>query len=151
MVLKLAVEHRLTRNAGKRRDEVVIDVDAMPIEAQGQQLGSAYHGYYGQRIFLPLIASCGESGDMLGAELRPGNQYEVTDSADFMVSIADAVRKHAADRVIVRLDAGFNNGDLCERLEAEELGYVMRLRRNKVLERKALDPGASSRRPSMLN
>ena len=65
-VQKLAIEHILVRNGGWRCDEVVIDVDAMPMDVHGKQLGSAYHGHYKRTIFLPLIASCGESGDVLG-------------------------------------------------------------------------------------
>ncbi len=133
-VQKLAIEHMLVRNGGRRRDEVVIDVDAVPVDAHGKQLGSAYHGHYKRTVFLPLIASCGESGDVLGAQLRPGNRREVTDCEDFMVSMADGVRQHAAERVIIRLDAGFNSGVVFTRLEAEGLHYVMRLRKNKVLE-----------------
>ncbi|MCY4673217.1 MAG: transposase [Bacteroidetes bacterium] len=133
-VQKLAIEHMLVRNGGRRRDEVVIDVDAVPVDAHGKQLGSAYHGHYKRTVFLPLIASCGESGDVLGAQLRPGNRREVTDCEDFMVSMADGVRQHAADRVIIRLDAGFNNGVVFTQLEAEGHHYVMRLRKNKMLE-----------------
>ena len=136
-VLKLAMEHLLVRNGGRRRDEVVIDVDAMPIDAHGNQLGSKYHGHYKRTIFLPLIASCGETGDVLGVQLRPGTQREVTDCEDFIVPIAHAVRQHVADQVIVRMDAGFNSGALCARLEAENIGYLMRLRKNKKLEQMA--------------
>ncbi len=126
-VQKLAIEHMLVRNGGRRCDEVVIDVDAMPMDAHGKQLGSAYHGHYKCTVFLPLIASCGETGDVLGTQLRPGNRREVTDCEDFMVSMA-------ADRVIIRLDAGFNSGAVFTRLETEGHHYVMRLRKNKVLE-----------------
>ena len=48
--------------------------------------------------------------------------------------MADSVRQHAADRVIIRLDAGFNSGVVFTRLEAEGHHYLMRLRKNKVLE-----------------
>ena len=48
--------------------------------------------------------------------------------------MADSVRQHAADRVIIRLDAGFNSGVVFTRLEAEGHHYVMRLSKNKVLE-----------------
>jgi len=133
-VQKLAIEHMLVRNGGRRCDEVVIDVDAVPVDAHGKQLGSAYHGHYKRTVFLPLIASCGETGDVLGAQLRPGNRREVTDCEDFVVSMADGVRQHAADRVIIRLDAGFNSGAVFTRPEAEGHHYVMRLRKNKVLE-----------------
>ncbi len=136
-LLKVGMEHMLVQNGGRRRDEVVIDVDAMPVDAHGNQLGSKYHGHYKRTIFLPLIASCGESGDVLGAQLRPGTQREVTDCEDFIVPIAHAVRQHVADQVIVRMDAGFNSGALCTRLETENIGYLMRLRKNKTLEQMA--------------
>ena len=133
-VTKLGMEHMLTRNEGKRLEEVIIDVDAMPLDAHGKQEGCEYNGYYKRKVFLPLIASCGETGDVLGAELRPGTQREVTDCDTFIVRIAQAVREHAADRVTVRLDAGFNSGALCATLEQHDIYYVMRLRKNPVLD-----------------
>lgn len=87
-VLRLATEHLLVSNGGKRRKEVVVDVDAMPLEAHGKQSGSKYNGYYKRTVFLPLFASCAETGDVLGAEARPGTQREVTDCEDFIISIA---------------------------------------------------------------
>ena len=47
------------------------------------------------------------------------------------------MRNHLADRVIVRLDAGFNGKELYTRLEAEAVYYLMRLRKNAVLEEMA--------------
>ncbi|MXW15746.1 MAG: IS1380 family transposase [Rhodothermaceae bacterium] len=134
---KLSIEHLRVRNGGNRLDEVVIDVDAMPIEVHGTQSGSAYNGHYKDTIFLPLFATCAESGDVLGAQLRPGTQREVTDCADFIVSHHDAVKKHAAERVRIRMDAGFNSGALYTRLENEGIHYLMRLKKNSVLERMA--------------
>ena len=136
-VTKMGIEHMLTRNEGKRLEEVIIDVDAMPLDAHGKQEGGEYNGYYKRKVFLPLIAPCGETGDVLGAELRPGTQREVTDSDAFIVRIAKAVREHAADRVIVRLDAGFNSGALCATLEQHDIDYVMRLRKNPVVNARA--------------
>ena len=134
---KLSMEHLRVRNGGNRLDEVVIDVDAMPIEVHGNQSGGAYNGHYKDTIFLPLFASCGESGDVLGAELRPGTQREVTDCEDFIVSTHDTVKTHAADRVLIRMDAGFNSGALYTRLEREGISYLMRLKKNPVLEQMA--------------
>ena len=136
-VLRLAVEHMRVRNGGERREEVVIDVDAMPLDAHGKQSGSKYNGYYRRTVFLPLFASCGETGDVLGTELRPGTQREVTDCEDFILSIAEGVRNCVADRVIVRMDAGFNGNDVYTRLEAAAVYYVMRLRKNAVLDEMA--------------
>ena len=38
-VTKMGMEHMLTRNEGKRLEEVIIDVDAMPLDVHGKQEG----------------------------------------------------------------------------------------------------------------
>lgn len=43
-----------------------LDIDGPPIEVHGHQVGSAYHGHVGARIYSPLIAWIGETGDMIG-------------------------------------------------------------------------------------
>ncbi len=129
-----AMEHLLQRGGGKRRPEVVFDVDGVPVDTHGKQQGSKWNGYYKRTIFLPLIAICGESGDMLGAELRGGTQNVVKDCYGFIRRIGLALREHVADKVIVRLDAGFNSGELCDKLENDRIGYVMRLKGNDVID-----------------
>ena len=121
-VTTFAVEHLLQRNGGKRHSVLMIDIDGLPIDAHGRQQGSAYNGFYKRNIFLPLIASCAETGDLLGATLRAGSAHVVRDCYGFIRRIAVSVRKHAASKVIVRLDAGFNSGQLCSRLERDGLG-----------------------------
>ncbi len=100
-----SMEHLLQRGGGKRRPEVVFDVDGVPVDTHGKQQGSKWNGFYKRTIFLPLIAICGESGDMLGAELRGGTQNVVKDCYGFIRLIGLALREHVADKVIVRLDA----------------------------------------------
>lgn len=39
-LLKMGMEHMLVRNGGERLGEVILDVDAMPMDAHGNQLGS---------------------------------------------------------------------------------------------------------------
>ena len=107
-------------------------MDAMPLDTHCNQLGSALHRHYKRKTLLPLIASCGEAGDVLGTELRPGAQ--VTDCEAFILRVAKTAREHAADRVIVRLNAGFAGGTLCEALESVRTHFVLRQRRNNVLE-----------------
>ena len=52
---------------------MTVDIDGLPLTAHGGQPGSDYNGHVGDRIHYPLIASCAETGDMLGGLLRPGN------------------------------------------------------------------------------
>ena len=132
-VLKLGIEHILSRNEGKRQASCVIDVDSMPVDAHGNQLGSQYNGHYHRRVFLPFFATCGETGDVLGAKLRAGTQNDTRGFKDFVHRIAHAVRTQVADRVIFRLDAGFNGEQVYVPLEEDRMYYLMRLSRNKRL------------------
>ena len=103
----------------------------MPLDAHGKQSGSEYHGYYRRRVFLPLFATVGETGDVLAADLRQGNKHEVTDCAGFVVSMEQKARTHLANKVYFRMDAGFNSGELYDDLERVGVNYLMRLRKNK--------------------
>lgn len=132
-VLKLGLGHILSRTGGHRSAECVVDVDLMPVDAHGNQLGSKYNGHYHRKVFLPIFATCGETGDVLGARLRAGTQSEARGFKDFVLGIARAVRTHVADRVIFRLDAGFNGEQTYVPLEAEGAYYLMRLARNRRL------------------
>ncbi len=143
-VTKLGMEHLLQTGGGKRREVVVIDIDGLPIDAHGRQHGSTFHGRCKRTIFMSLIASFAEPGDMLGAELRPGTQSVVRDCYGLIRRVALQVRRHVADRVVLRLDAGFSSGELCDKLECG--GGVMCLRDNAVLNRLADPRLACSRR-----
>ena len=133
-LLKLGMEHMLVRNGGEPLDEVILDIDAMPVDAHGNQLGSKYNGHYKRTVFLPLFVTCGETGDVLGAELRPGTQREATNCQNVMIPIGEQVQAHAAKRVTCRFDAGFNSPEVYEDLESKGLFYVTRLKDNNRLK-----------------
>ena len=128
-VTKLSCEHIISR--GGRQEVIFIDIDAMPLDAHGKQSGSEYHGYYKRRVFLPVFATVGETGDVLAAILRQSNKHEVTDCAGFVVSVEQIARTYLADMVCLRMDAGFNSGELYDDLETAGVNYLMRLRKNK--------------------
>ena len=132
-VTTFAMERLLHARGGKRYDTLVMDIDGLPVDAHGRQQGSAYNGHYKRNIFLPLIASCAETGDMLGATLRRGNAHVLNDCYNFIKKIALRLRTDVARKVIVRLDAAFNSGALCSKLERIWIGYIMRLKENDVL------------------
>ena len=141
-----AMEHLLQSGGGERLEEVVFDVDGVPIDAHGKQQGSAFNGYYNRNIFLPLIAICGKTGDMLGGEVRGGAQSVVRQCDDFIRRIGLALRRHVADMITVRLDAGFNSGELCDKLEQDDIDYVMRLKSNAALNKLA-EPHLAGEQP----
>ena len=113
-VTTFAMERLLHARGGKRYDTLVMDIDGLPVDAHGRQQGSAYNGHYKRNIFLPLIASCAETGDMLGATLRRGNAHVLNDCYNFIKKIALRLRTDVARKVIVRLDAAFNSGEVMQ-------------------------------------
>ena len=127
------------RNNGKKQSSIVFDVDAIPVQTHGKQPGSNYHGGYKQTMYNPVIASCGETGDMLDVVLRPGTAHALHGGFAFIRRVARRLRKCLAHWVIVRLDAGYNSGELCTQLEKEDIDYVMRQRSNPLLKKQAVD------------
>ena len=66
------VEQRVrARNQGRRARAITIDIDGVPLQVHGQQPGSAFSKYTGQRQHYPLFALCGETGDSCRESLLP--------------------------------------------------------------------------------
>ena len=65
-IIELTVRRLWKDSVGRRRKRLMIDLDGLPLEVHGQQAGSEYNGYYGQRMSHALVASCAESGDLGG-------------------------------------------------------------------------------------
>ena len=135
-VIELALRRLEMSNKGRRRKRLMVDVDGLPAEVHGQQAGSEYNGYYGQRMFHALIASCAESGDLLGATLRPGAVGSADGALEFIQAVVERVRR-VCESVLLRIDAGFADGRTLTGLESSGIDYVARLRNNAVLDRMA--------------
>ncbi len=71
---------------------------------------------------------------MFGAELRPSTQREVNNCQKMMIPIGEQVQIHAAERVVFRLDAGFNSPVVYEDIGSAGLFYVTRLKDNNRLK-----------------
>lgn len=119
---------------GKAR-EITLDLDSVPYEVHGHQPGSAHNGHYGMRCYHPLILRS-EHGDYLAAKLRPGNVHTAEGGLQFALPILRRAREWA-EQVWLRIDAGFPEGGLLDRLEDECVRYVARLNGNAVLKRMA--------------
>ena len=57
---------------------IVLDLDGTDDPTHGQQEGSAYHGYYRQHMYHPLLVFDGETDQLITAVLRPGNAHAST-------------------------------------------------------------------------
>jgi hypothetical protein len=124
-------------NRGHRRRYATLDVDSFPLEVFGRQEGSAYNGYYGINCYHPLVASLGETGDLLDLRLRKGNAHTADGSLDFILDLLDHMEKEICQVASVRIDAGFPSADLLRGLQEREVAFVARLRKNSRLEKEA--------------
>ena len=120
------------------RKTLVIDVDSLPVEVHGEQPGSAWNGYYHRRVYHPIVASAGQTGDMLDLRLREGQVHTADGGLEFVLEVLERAERHLCDNATVRFDAGYPGEPLMAALEERGTHYVARVRNNAVLKRLAL-------------
>jgi hypothetical protein len=136
-LLEIAHRRLLALRRGHRWRYLTVDIDSLPFDVYGHQPGSQYNGYYHRRIYHPLIASIGETGDLIDGILRPGAVHTAKGAEDFILPLLDAVEQKLCQTVSVRIDAGFPEENLLKALEDRRTGYVSRVGSNEVLDRLA--------------
>lgn len=87
------------------------------------------------RCYHPLVVRS-ERGDFLSAKLRPGNAHTAAGGLAFVLPVLRRARGWA-ERVWLRIDAGFPEPKLLEAREEEGFLYVARLKTNAALKRLA--------------
>ena len=123
---------------GRRPKTLVIDIDSLPVEVHGEQPGSAWNGYYHKRVYHPIVASAGETGDLLDLRLREGQVHTADGGLEFVLEVLERAERHLCSRAAVRFDAGYPGEALMAALEERGTHYVARVRNNAVLKRLAL-------------
>jgi len=111
---------------------IVLDMDSSESPTYGEQEGSAYNGHFGCTCYHPLFVF-NQFGDVERCSLRPGNVH----SADGWRSVLEPViarYRGSVKRLYFRGDAAFGNPEMYEYLEAEGIGYAIRLPANRVLQ-----------------
>lgn len=115
---------------------VLIDMDAVDDPAHGQQQLVFYHGYYRQHQYLPLIVTCGRTGQVIMAILRPGNCHTALAADDDLGYLVGRLRRAWPDVVVeVRGDAGFGVPWMYRACEELGLLYTFGLSANAALRR----------------
>ena len=111
---------------------IVLDMDSSESPTYGEQEGSAYNGHFGCTCYHPLFVFS-QFGDVERCVLRSGNVH----SADGWRAVLEPVIARYRDtvkRLYFRGDAAFANPEIYEFLEAEGIGYTIRLPANSVLQ-----------------
>jgi hypothetical protein len=116
-------------------DHIILDFDSTDDPAHGQQEGVAYHGYYGQYMYHPLLVFDGDTGQLITAVLRPGTCH----ASRGAVAVVRRLVRHIWQRwpqvtIEFRADSGFAVPALYDYLEEQHIPYTIGLVANARLE-----------------
>ncbi len=115
---------------------ILLDVDATDDPVHGGQALSAYHGYYRQHQYFPLLVYDGATGFPLAAWLRPGTVHASCGAAEVLAAVVQALRAAwPGVAVTVRGDSGLAVPAVYDFCEEHALFYVLGYGTNAVLER----------------
>jgi Transposase DDE domain group 1 len=113
-------------------DGIILDMDRSESPTHGQQEGSAWNGHFGCTCYHPLFVF-NQFGDLECCLLRPGNVHSAEDWRSVLEPVIARYRERGLD-LYFRGDAAFAKPELYELLEAEGIGYAIRLPANRVLQ-----------------
>lgn len=115
---------------------IILDFDATDDPVHGKQEGRFFHGYYDGYCFLPLYVFCGTR--LLCAYLRPSNIDAAKHSRAILKLLVDRIRQRwPKTRIVMRADSGFCRWKTLRFCDKNDIGYVIGIARNQVLERLA--------------
>jgi hypothetical protein len=116
-------------------EQIVLDLDGTDDPTHGQQEGTAYHGYYGQYQYHPLLVFDGETGQLVTAVLRPGTVHASHGVVVILKRIVRSLRERWPQvRIEVRADSGFAIPALYDWCETEDVTYTIGLGSNARLQ-----------------
>ena len=113
---------------------LVLDLDGTDDPVHGAQEGSAYHGFYRQHMYHPLLIFDGQTDQLICAVLRPGNCH----GSRFVVLVLRRLLKRLraawpAAAIEIRADSGFAVPRLYAWCEQHQVPYTIGLIPNRRL------------------
>src|SRR5215213_9049268 len=118
-------------HARRPPDGIILDLDSSESPTHGQQGGSAWNGHFRCTCYHPLFVF-NQFGDLERCALRPGNVHSADEWRSVLAPVIARYRERGC-ALHFRGDAGFAKPELYELLEAEDIGYAIRLPANSVL------------------
>lgn len=129
---------------------LVLDLDGTDDPTHGEQEGSAYHGYYRQHMFHPLLVFDADTDQLITAVLRPGTVHASHGVVAILTRIVTAVRRRWPGVTIeLRADSGFAIPALYDYCEREGIVYTIGLIPNPRLHRTVADLQEAATRQSL--
>jgi hypothetical protein len=110
---------------------ILLDLDSTDDPAHGRQEGAAYHGYYGQHMYHPLLVFDGDTRQLVCALLRPGTAHASRGVVTVLRALARAIRARWPGVAIeIRADSGYAVPRLYRFCERHGIGYTIGLGTN---------------------
>jgi hypothetical protein len=117
---------------------IVLDLDGTDDPTHGAQEGSAYHGYFRQHMYHPLLVFDGDTGQFITAILRPGTAHAGHGALALLRRLVARLRARWPEVAIeLRADAGFAKPEIYAYCERERIPYTIGLGTNARLARLA--------------
>ena len=119
-------------------EAIILDLDSTLLNAYGKQEGRAFNFHYQSNGYHPLVCYDGITGDLIKIQLRDGTQYSCTGVVDFLQPILDEyLEDYQSIKLLLRGDSGFATPELYKQCEENGTSYVIRLKENEVLRKRA--------------
>jgi Transposase DDE domain group 1 len=129
---------------------LVLDLDGTDDPTYGDQEGAAYHRYYRQHQYFPLLVFDGDTNQLVTAILRRGTVHASYGIVAILKRIVRAVRRRWPQITLeLRADSGFAVPALYAYCEAEGIGYTVGLVPNVRLEAAVVDLRTQAQRTSI--
>jgi hypothetical protein len=134
----LVIQRLRRRHAGAK--QITIDLDPTHDRTHGQQAFSFFNGHYRSWGYLPLLGFLSVDGDpeqyAFLARLRHGLARDGQGSRRMLRRVIGKLRRaFPRVRILVRMDAGFNDPRLLDLLDDLRVKYVLAYQSNKILKR----------------
>jgi hypothetical protein len=114
---------------------IVLDLDGTADPTHGQQEGAAYHGFYRQHMYHPLLVFDGDTGQLVTAVLRPGTVHGSRFAVLVLRRLLRMIRAVWPQVAVeIRADSGFAVPRLYAWCEAHQVDYTIGLIPNPTLE-----------------
>lgn len=121
-------------------DHLLIDLDGTDDPTHGEQEGRAFHGYYDQYMYHPLLVFDGTTNQLITAVLRPGTVHASHGVVAVLKRIVAAIRNRWPEVTLeLRADSGFAIPALYDYCETNQITYTIGLATNARLREAVAD------------
>jgi hypothetical protein len=114
---------------------LLLDLDGTDDPTYGKQEGTAYHGYFRQHMYHPLLIFDGDTEQLITAILRPGNAHAGRGIVAILTRLVRFIRQRwPTVQIEIRADSGFALPALYDFCEDHAITYTLGLIPNDRLE-----------------